>query len=177
MSMSDFVVFVLLGMCLLGNSCVDRLSKNVVASRCEARWYATPSENQRCYDLQTQFAEAAWEGDIERMKKSIENGANVNGGAYQSLSALTAAASQGHDGAVLFLIQSGASINRVEGVGNTALKSAVANGRKRTIEILLENGANICENTESSALQYAIESDSAEVIDMLIRAGAKECEK
>lgn len=164
-------------MCLLGNSCAGQLGTILDNNRCDARWYGTPSEDERCYDLQMKLAEAADKGDIPAMKDAMSKGANVNGGAYQSLSALTAASYQGHHDAVLFLIQSGAKVNRVQGVGSTALKSAVVNGHKKTIEILLDNGADICESTESSALQYALESGNAEIIDMLIKAGAEECNK
>lgn len=142
--------------------------------RCKGR-YNTSSDDPRCYELQKQLDAAAWAGDVSGIREAIRNGADVNGGFYQSLSALTAAASQGKDDAVELLIQSGAEINNVEGIGNTALKSAVSFGHKETVKILLENGADVCEKTESTALQYAIESDNTEIIDMLVKAGAKEC--
>ncbi|HKP67762.1 MAG TPA: ankyrin repeat domain-containing protein [Pyrinomonadaceae bacterium] len=128
--------------------------------RCQARWYDGPSEDPRCFELQRRLAAAAWAGDVPEIKRSIDEGANVNGGAYQSLSALTSASDQGKDDAVKLLLELGADVNRVEGVGNTALKSAVSFGHLSTARILLDAGADVCEKTESSALQRRVSTYS-----------------
>lgn len=142
---------------------------------CEARWYSTKSENPACYDLQLQLVEAASLGDVERIEELVNNGANVNGGAYQSLSALSAAASIGHERATIFLLRFGAEINRVQGMGHTALKSSVASRHRRVAQLLLENGADVCEDHDGSALDEAIQLGDQEMVDLLIRSGAADC--
>lgn len=150
-------------------------SKSGVLQGCDAQWHNSRSDNPYCYDLQLQLAESASVGDLAVIKSLIAKGANVNGGAYQSQSALTAAASSGHHDTVHYLVETGATVNRIEGVGNTALKSAAYYGHVQSALILLKNGADLCEATETSALDEAKRSGNDEMIDLLVRWGADKC--
>ena len=144
---------------------------------CEARWYNAPSEDPRCYELQKQLSDAVEAGDVPKTKEAIERGANVNGGYYQSLPVLEDAASDGSDDEVRFLITAGAQINQVRPFGQTALKKAVFYKHKGTVKILLEKGADVCENTEGTALKYAIDSGDPELADLLlVKAVANDCQ-
>jgi len=163
-----------LGLCVLifATSCV---TNSDLSRQCDSRWYNTKSEDPHCYDLQLQLAEAASLGDVSQIKDLIDQGANVNGGAYQSLSALSAAASNGHEGATIFLLDSGAEINRVQGMGHTALKSAVGSQNPRVVQALIDKGADVCEDTDGSALDEAMRLGDQEVVDLLVRSGAQKC--
>jgi hypothetical protein len=66
------------------------------SQQCEARWYGSSSEDPQCYELQKLLSVAVGADDIVGIRAALEQGANVNGGYYQSLSALTAAASRGN---------------------------------------------------------------------------------
>ena len=143
--------------------------------QCEAIWYNGPSENERCYKLQEQLSNAVITGDVQGVTNAIKNGANVNGGYYQSLPVLETAASAGKADVVIVLINAGARVNRVRPLGQSALKSAASYGHKGTVKALLENGADVCEKTEFTALQAATESRNSDVVEMLVRAGAQNC--
>jgi hypothetical protein len=143
---------------------------------CEPRWYESPSEEPRCYELQGRLDAAARAGDVAEIKKAVAEGANVNGGSYQSFSALTSASLRGHNDAVKLLLELGADVNRVEGVGSTALKSAVSSGHLETAAILLNAEANVCEKTEISALEISRQSSKPDLEQLLIQRGALKCD-
>ncbi len=108
----------------LSMSCESRPPKLLVtvnAPQCEARWYDYRLEDPRCYDLQERLAEAASKSDIPKMREALEQGANINGGYEQSMTALWYTAFAGESNAVWFLIDNGAKVNKMTDVGNTAL--------------------------------------------------------
>jgi ankyrin repeat protein len=163
----------LIGIALIG-ACHSFAAR---AEGCEERWYNTPSENVRCYMLQEELSAAALAGDVPRIDEVLERGANVNGGYDQSLPVLEAAASNGRTEAVKRLIEKGANVNRVRGFGQTALKSAVYFNHIDVVRILLDKGADVCEKTETSAAQFAVQLGDAEMIDLLRNAGGLNCSK
>ncbi len=81
----------------------------------------------------------------------------------------------GNSDVIGFLIENGAQTNRVRSFGQTALKTAVIYKHTEAVELLLQKGANVCENTEKTALQYAIESEDSEILNLLEKSGAKNC--
>ncbi|HRJ90513.1 MAG TPA: ankyrin repeat domain-containing protein [Pyrinomonadaceae bacterium] len=105
----------------------------------------------------------------------IESGANVNGGFDQSIPVLEVAASFGKTEVVRLLIERGADVNRTRSFGQTALKAAVIGQHPKTTEALIEKGADVCEKTEGSALQYAVEVENGDLIAILEGSGAKSC--
>ena len=144
---------------------------------CDSRWYTTPEENPRCYELQETLTAAVKSGDITKVQDLIKDGANVNAGYYQSIPVLQQAASEGQTEIVSYLIDMGANINYVGDFGQTALTSAVYDGHKETAKVLLEKGADICAcvRIDPSALGVAIKSGDQEMVDLLVNAGVKDC--
>jgi ankyrin repeat protein len=122
-----------------------------------------------------QLTDSVVGGDLRRVRESIERGANVNGGFDQSIPVLEVAASFGRTEIVKVLIEAGADINLVRPLGQTALKKAVIKQHIDTTRLLIEKGADVCEKTESSALQYAVDDGNRELIQILEKAGAKNC--
>lgn len=146
-----------------------------VQQKCESKWYYNEPKDSHCYDLQQQLTSAVVRGDVPLVSESLDRGANVNGGFDQSIPVLEVAAAFGRTEVVEMLIEAGADINLVRPLGQTALKAAVTRRHVDTARILIEKGANVCEKTEKSSLQYAVESDDSQMINMLVNAGAKEC--
>ena len=119
---------------------------------------------------------AAANGHVEEVRLLIEFGADVNerGGVYES--ALIAAAIGGHVTAATVLLENGADINLRGNMENpTALYAAAALGHGEVVNLLLEKGAD--SNAEGgrygSALRAAAHGGSADVIERLVRHGAK----
>ena len=146
---------------------------------CEQYWFDSPEDDPRCYALQERLSEAALAGDIPRIKDAINDGANVNGGYYQSFPVLEQAAMEGRTEAVRYLIDMGADTNRVMAFGKTALNSAVYYDRKDTAKALLEKGADVCScsttdptnPTDPPTLNYAIKTGDQEMVGLLVKAG------
>jgi uncharacterized protein len=162
---------------VLATSSCDRTPRDSQANapKCAAIWYNAEFKDQRCYELQEQLLAASVSGDVSKIKELVDQGANVNGGFDQSLPVLEVAAYNGKADAVRALIRAGARVNRVGSFGETALKSAVYYKQKESVKVLIELGADVCEKTETTALQYAIEANNQDIITMLEAAGANEC--
>lgn len=153
----------------------QQFQSHAESEECKAIWYDSPADDPRCYELQKQLFDATVAGHMHGIETAIQNGANVNGGYYQSLPLLEVAASKGNNIVIEALIDAKANINRVRAFGQTALKTAVNSGHVDTVKILLEKGVDVCEKTENTALQLAIESGHAEIVSLLIDSGAKNC--
>ncbi|HRK52224.1 MAG TPA: ankyrin repeat domain-containing protein [Pyrinomonadaceae bacterium] len=121
------------------------------------------------------MTESVVRGELQSVVSVIESGANVNGGFDQSIPVLEVAASFGKTEVVRLLIERGADVNRTRSFGQTALKAAVIGQHPKTTEALIEKGADVCEKTEGSALQYAVEVENGDLIAILEGSGAKSC--
>lgn len=175
---TNFFLFLLLFGVLTLVSCRQSSATSVNpenSNKCSAMAYELPTDDERCYYLQESLIQAAGEGDLEKVQKALEMGANVEGIYYQSYSALYVASMNGHTKVVKYLLQNGARINRVQSVGHTALKAAVSYSHTETVKFLIDAGADICENTEISALQAAKEKNHWEIIEILQDEGAENC--
>ncbi|VDM37893.1 unnamed protein product [Toxocara canis] len=89
--------------------------------------------------------------------------------------ALTLAASGGHDTLVELLIARGADIEHHDKKGFTPLILAATGGHANVVELLLNAGANIeaqSERTKDTALSLACSGGRKEVVDLLIKRGA-----
>ncbi len=156
-------------------SCGRTSDKDAVETGCEAKWYDSKSQNSRCYDMQSQLTDAVVAGNLSLIRTLMDRGANVNGGFDQSIPVLEVAASAGKIDVVTVLINAGANINRVRPLGQTALKAAVINQHVDSVRLLIEKGADVCEKTEATAWQYAVEDGNTNVVMILERAGANKC--
>ncbi|KAH7377131.1 hypothetical protein B0T11DRAFT_27613 [Plectosphaerella cucumerina] len=86
---------------------------------------------------------AALTGQIEMVKRLLEEGADVNaqGGDYGN--ALQAASSEGRDETVQLLLEEGADVNAQGGRYGNALYAAISEGYTEIVKLLLEKGANV----------------------------------
>lgn len=75
---------------------------------------------------------------------------------FQSNSAVCAAASAGHEGAVQFLLKAGADVNARTKGGRSALHYVASKGHARVAKVLIEAGINSLPQSFVSILTYGI---------------------
>lgn len=129
------------------------LSKN---TRAIATLEAAGASKEGARELE--FLEAASQGDLERVRALIADGAQVN--FRMESTALTGAAQGGHLELVRFLLSAGADPNLLEGDppdgGFGPLSKAVYSGELEVAKLLLEAGTDpTAENHGISVLDYA----------------------
>jgi ankyrin repeat protein len=126
---------------------------------------------------------AACKGDLNRVSKLLERGANVNATGVQGDSAITSVESctrhgeltQSRAQLIELLIAKGAAVNHQDYEGRTALMYAAENGDTLAVSALLRNGAsvNLSDNDGETALMKAAASSCTEAtVSALLRAGA-----
>jgi len=145
----------------------------------------TVSDNALIYTLTespyppTSLQEAAACGDVELVKKMIEQGVDVNSKEGLSLDiALHRAVVEGHEDAVRVLLANGAYVNaKDEDGGSAPLHHAAERGHKRIAEILVASGADI--NTKKlysppgdTPLHCALKAGHKETVKLIIKKGA-----
>ena len=115
---------------------------------------------------------ASKNGDLEKVKLLIENGANIEVKDNNGDTALILASYYRRLEIVKYLVEKGANINATNDNGWTSLMYASKYGELETIKYLLENGAdvNIKNKNGNAALDLAKIEDIKEV---LRKAGAK----
>ena len=128
---------------------------------------------------------AAKEGDIEAVKKYLDDGAEINvmarangqkfegwwSGEFNSLHTAT---QSNNDELVKLLIARGADVNALGERGSTALSYAVSNGNVGLAEFLISKGANV--NPERSPpLHSAVKApeNRKELVELLLSKGAE----
>lgn len=116
--------------------------------RCGPRYYTDVSGdddyNPVCYELQLKLVKASLEGDLQKMREALRDGANVEGSVYDYYPPLQTAAMQGKNEAVRLLIENGADVNRVAEFQNTPLNGAASGGHTEVIKMLVIQGADVC---------------------------------
>ena len=130
----------------------------------------------------TSIHDAAVEGNIEIVKKYLDDGNDVDFKNYDFMTPLHFAAIGGHKEIAELLITKGADVN-VKGIGGwTPLHGAAANGHKEIAELLMANGAKINsiysshEETDSE-LDFALSNNHQITTDFLRKKGAKTAEE
>ena len=86
---------------------------------------------------------AAILGDIQTIKKLINEGLDINKLTKTGKAPLHLTATYGHKKATEYLLVSGANINCKDDTGSSPLFSAVRTTHKEIVELLISNGANI----------------------------------
>src|SRR3990167_6915092 len=128
--------------------------------------------------LNKELLDAASNGFTDRVKLSLDSGANINDATDQDgSSALFLAAAHGHTDTVRLLLERGANIDHASKYGNTALIFAAFNGHADTVRLLLNMGANIDHanqewNTALSISSTSGASESPEIRDLILSAMA-----
>ena len=91
----------------------------------------------------TSLMNAAVGGDVNAVKKLLNEGADVNVQGFNGWTALSEAAYGGHTKIVKLLIEKGADVNAKANNGVTALMWAAWNGHTEIVKLLIDKGADI----------------------------------
>jgi ankyrin repeat protein len=118
-------------------------------------------------------------GDVETVKAAIADGANVDATTGAFFSAVELAVVNGSDTTMLeMLLRAGANPNVQDAPANTPLMISLIEpgiiANKGATEMLLKYGAdvNFANRNGNTALHIAVEMDSVEFIDLLLKHGA-----
>jgi ankyrin repeat protein len=127
------------------------------------------TRNQR----QRSFAQAAMDGNLNRMRLLHLAGADINVRGNCCLP-LYLAAGEGRLEVVRYLLDEGADVNAREAFGRTALSEAVFYGRGPVVKELVFRGADLnVIGEDGTALDIAIKKNNPAVVDLLRRHGGK----
>ncbi len=126
------------------------------------------------YAVAAPLHEAAKEGDLAKVNRLIEGGADVNVRTGNGATPLHFAADRGHIDVVELLISKGADINAETKRGFTPLHWAAISGHEDVAELLISKGVDI--NAESltgfTPLHGAARSGNKDLVELLISNGA-----
>jgi len=140
--------------------------------KCERRVYTQvrgdEDYNPFCYGVQLKLVAAAKEGDLDKIREALREGANPDGSIYHHLPPLHMAASSGKADAVRLLLDNGAEVNRVIDMENTPLVSAVVSGHTDVVRVLLERGVDVCyRGSAGTAEEIAYQKGYREIAEIL----------
>ena len=123
--------------------------------------------------------DACRDGDTERVRQLLDNGALVDEKNNNGSTALMLASASGHTEVVQLLHGKGAAVDEKDEDGNTALMWASRRGHTEVVHLLLGKGAAVDEKNEDgwTALMLASEKGHAEVLQLLLGNGAPVDEK
>ncbi|MDH3206663.1 MAG: ankyrin repeat domain-containing protein [Gemmatimonadota bacterium] len=125
---------------------------------------------------QAAVARAARDGDVERVRMLLRQGADVNAALADGMSALHWAAEHGDLGLLNVVLTAGAVVESSTRIGEyRPLHIAARNGHPEAVQALLEAGAEVDAKTDpsgSTALHLGATSGNPDVIQALLAAGA-----
>jgi hypothetical protein len=116
--------------------------------------------------------DAAWWGDVERAKRLVAEGADVNARDNSGLPPLYLAAVRGHEVIVDVLIRHGADVN--VDVGTTPLYAAVREGHVAVASMLVASGAevDVDDDRNMTPLHWAVAKNNPALVQLLLTSGA-----
>jgi len=119
---------------------------------------------------------ASAEGDLEKMREALRDGAHPEGSVYDYYPPLQIAATNGKKEAVLLLLENGANVNRVSEFQNTPITAAAFQGHMDVINVLLKWGADVCYKSEgSTARDIARAKGYKELAELLKASESTKC--
>lgn len=135
--------------------------------------------------LTDEFVKASYDGDIEKVKKLYDQGADINAESKANYdnTALTTAANSGKIEVVEFLLKKGVDVNQQTSSKYNALGSALTGGHVEMVKLLISKGANIndpagygktpLQRVEGWEKDYPDVKAWGELVEILKKAGAK----
>ena len=120
-----------------------------------------------------------YEENIEAVKKTLADGADVNAKDEDGRTPLLHAAYQGNNEIAELLLANGADVNAKNEVDTTPLHHAALYGHKETVELFITNGADVNAIIASgqyqgkTPLDLAIQLKRTETADLLRKHGGK----
>ena len=118
---------------------------------------------------------AARSGDVEKVRKELEGGANVNApDSPVGRAALHWAAKEGRVEVIPVLLEKGADVNVRDRAGKTALCIAAENGKVEAVALLIaaKSDVNATDKMGGTPLMWAAALGSPEAVKALLDAGA-----
>jgi len=118
---------------------------------------------------------AAYMGDMEKLKKCLQDGMDINSQEGFGCTALHAAADSGRKDIVEFLISKGAEVDPQDTEHLTPLYYAVTHNHEDIADVLLAKGADVNAGQKDrgwNLLNYAIWDESKDAVKLLISKGA-----
>jgi len=123
----------------------------------------------------TSVYEAVYKGDVDTVRRYLEQGGNVNAKyGFDGNTPLQRAAQNNNKDMVEMLIAKGADVNAKDKDGNTPLQRAAQHNRKDVAELLIAKGAdvNAKDKDGNTPLQRAAQHNRKDVAELLIAKGA-----
>ena len=120
-----------------------------------------------------------YEENIEAVKKTLADGADVNAKDEDGRTPLLHAAYQGNNEIAELLLANGADVNAKNEVDTTPLHHAALYGHKETVELFITNGADVNaiivsgQHQGKTPLDLAIQLKRTETADLLRKHGGK----
>ncbi|MBM3810137.1 MAG: hypothetical protein FJW20_00735 [Acidimicrobiia bacterium] len=113
--------------------------------------------------------------DAAAVQRLLRDGAPVNAANRYGVTPLSLACTNGNTALVEALLKAGADVNAPLPGGETPLMTAARTGKPGPVNVLLARGANVNAKDArhgQTALIWAVAEGHAEIVDILIRAGA-----
>lgn len=135
---------------------------------------AEDKEVERQMELCKELMVAAKTGDEDELKRTIEEGVDVN---YQNefgQSAMMVASWEGHHGIIEALLSADADPNLQDGFGKSALHEAALSGHHTIVNRLISGGAkiNLTDEEHRTPLHYAAMRGKRKIVEVLVLFGA-----
>jgi ankyrin repeat protein len=140
-----------------------------------ARSQPTPSANEmKDAEGRTILMRTAETGDVDAVRKVIDEGADVNSKSESGVTALMTSSGMGHAGVTRLLIEKGADVNATTPGNYTALMNAALTGQREIIQILLDAGAepDIKDVSGKTAKDYALMKEHEDIAQLIERRGS-----
>lgn len=121
-----------------------------------------------------QFLEACRDGNLDIVKKYIEQGGNIHVTTNNGNDGFSRAIYRGNLGVAEYLLDHGADINTVSDRGKTPLHRAIYRGKLESIKFLIAKGAklDLQDHHGDTALHYAAQSNYNIIVKLLVDHGA-----
>lgn len=121
------------------------------------------------------LADAAQKGDMDAVRKLIQDGVDVNEPQIDGATALHWAVNEDDDAMAEFLLEAGANANAINRVGAPPILSAAINGNTEMLKLLLEAGADPnmkVSATGDTPLMLAARTGVPAAVQLLLDKGA-----